>query len=117
MEIEVNVYREHIKRKHYPVQCDRCYEIFPGSDRAAGIRVLEHHRQSVNVCERKDSSLKEGISEAQCADLDKKKNAKKIPSISKIEKYMEIWDILFPGVERPKTPCKCCQLHQPTSII
>ncbi|KAG4425118.1 hypothetical protein IFR04_001685 [Cadophora malorum] len=98
--------KEHIKRKHYPVQCDRCYEIFPfpGSDRATGVRALECHRQLPQPCERRDSSGKEGISEAQCADLDKKKNPKKNQLTSSVEKYWEIWAILFPGIVRPASP-------------
>ncbi|KAH7418943.1 hypothetical protein BKA64DRAFT_698990 [Cadophora sp. MPI-SDFR-AT-0126] len=98
--------KEHIKRKHYPVQCDRCYELFTfsGSDRAAGVRALQTHRQLPQPCERRDSRRKEGISEAQCADLDKKKNAKKSQSTSSVEKYWEIWEILFPGISRPATP-------------
>ncbi|KAG4427622.1 hypothetical protein IFR05_016896, partial [Cadophora sp. M221] len=98
--------KEHIKRKHYPVQCVRCYEIFnfPGSDRAVGVRQLDSHRQLPIPCERKDSSLKEGISDAQCADLDRKKSVKKAQTNSTVEKYWEIWDILFPSSPRPTSP-------------
>ncbi|KAL2063133.1 hypothetical protein VTL71DRAFT_6205 [Oculimacula yallundae] len=99
--------KEHIKRIHYPVQCDRCYDIFPfsGTNRAAGVRLLEGHRQLSDSCARRESYLKEGISDAQCADLDKKKSTKKsLPTSSSVEKYWEIWDILFPTTKRSATP-------------
>ena len=98
--------REHLKRKHYPVQCDRCYEIFPGSDRAKSVMVLEAHRQLATPCERKEAILKEGISDSQWAKLEKKQNSKQSRGVSRVEKWWEMWDILFPGVPRPKTPCK-----------
>jgi hypothetical protein len=100
------LFREHLKRKHYPVQCDRCYQIFPGSDRASCVLALENHRQLPIPCERRQTTLKEGISDAQWANLDKKKNTKKTQASSRIEKYWEIWDAIFPGVTRPETPCK-----------
>jgi hypothetical protein len=99
-----NVLREHLKRKHYPVQCERCYRIFEGgSDRAVRVRELQNHRQLPHPCERGDASLKEGISEAQWASLDRKK---KNQGSSTIEKWNEIWAILFPEKPCPKTPCK-----------
>ena len=99
-----NVFREHLKRKHYPVQCERCYHIFEGgSDRAVRARELENHRQLPHPCERGDASLKEGISDAQWASLDRKK---KNQGSSNIEKWNEIWAILFPEKSCPKTPCK-----------
>ncbi|KAE8440304.1 hypothetical protein EG329_009537 [Mollisiaceae sp. DMI_Dod_QoI] len=96
--------REHLKRKYYPVQCDRCYDIFPGSDRARCVTALEAHRQQPNPCKRAQSDLKEGISDAKWAQLEKKKTAKQSKESSRIEKYWEIWDILFPGVPRPSNP-------------
>ena len=50
--------------------------------------------------------MKEGISDAQWARLDKKKSAKKDQAIHRVEKYWEIWDVLFPQVPRPSNPCK-----------
>jgi hypothetical protein len=99
-------FREHLKRKHHPVQCDRCYHIFPGSDRAAGVLALESHRQHEIPCERGDAALKEGISDAQWANLDKKKNVRKSKTSTRVEKYWEIWDVLFPDLRRPESPCK-----------
>ncbi|KAK5658428.1 hypothetical protein OQA88_1817 [Cercophora sp. LCS_1] len=54
-------------------------------------------------CELGDSSKKEGIDEAQWAALDKQ-NRKKNQETHRVEKWFEIWDVLFPGVDRPKSP-------------
>lgn len=67
------------------------------------MRDLENHRQLPNPCERGDASLKEGISDAQWASLDRKK---KNQAATNIEKWIEIWKILFPGKPAPQTPCK-----------
>ncbi|KUJ09930.1 uncharacterized protein LY89DRAFT_740342 [Mollisia scopiformis] len=96
--------KEHLKRKHYPVQCDRCYMIFPGADRAVCVTNLEAHRQQINMCERREATLKEGISDAQWAQLDKKRSVKQVKSLSRVEKYWEIWEIIFPNTPKPKTP-------------
>lgn len=103
---DINDSREHLRRKHSPVQCDRCYTLFPGTDRAKCILELESHRQLEAPCKRGDPSLKEGISEAQWASLEKRSNPKKSAAVSRIDKYWAIWDIIFPGVRRPQTPCE-----------
>jgi len=54
-------------------------------------------------CELGDPSRKEGIDEAQWAALDKQ-NRKKNQETHRVEKWFEIWDVLFPGRERPKSP-------------
>jgi len=68
---------------------------------------LQKHRQLPNPCQLKPAALKEGISEAQWANLEKKKSIKKQQATSRVEKWMEIWDIIFPGIQKPDTPCKC----------
>jgi hypothetical protein len=97
--------REHLKRVHSPVQCERCHEIFPGTDRAACLSRLAEHRKMDVSCELGDPSRKEGIDEAQWAALDKQ-NRKKNQETHRVEKWFEIWDVLFPGRERPKSPCE-----------
>lgn len=104
--LNANIFREHLKRKHYPVQCERCYRIFPGLDRAVCAEELQRHRQLAVSCERSPPSEKEGISEAQWANLDKKKSSGKSQATSRIDLWMQYWDILFPGIERPATPCE-----------
>jgi hypothetical protein len=88
---------------HSPVQCERCHEIFPGTDRAACLSRLADHRKMDVSCKLGDPSKKEGIDEAQWAALDKQ-NRKKNQETHRVEKWFEIWDVLFPGKERPKSP-------------
>ncbi|OAA58485.1 hypothetical protein SPI_06558 [Niveomyces insectorum RCEF 264] len=95
--------KEHLKRKHTPVQCDRCYRIFDGADKASCINELTDHRRHEVPCEKGDPSLKEGISEAQWAALDKQ-NRKKNQEKHKVDKWFEIWHVLFPDVLQPSTP-------------
>jgi len=90
---------------HSPVQCERCHQIFPGTDRAACLSQLADHRKMDVSCELGDPSRKEGIDEAQWAALDKQ-NRKKNQETHRVEKWFEIWDVLFPGRERPKSPCE-----------
>lgn len=65
-DIQTNPSREHLKRNHSPVQCDRCYEIFEGPDRVSCMNKLTKHRQLGVPCERRNPAAKEGISESQC---------------------------------------------------
>ncbi|KAK4455241.1 hypothetical protein QBC34DRAFT_288253 [Podospora aff. communis PSN243] len=94
--------KEHLKRIHSPVQCERCYEVFPGTDRASCLARLAEHRK-MDPCELGDPSFKRGIDESQWAALDKQ-NRKKNQELHRVEKWYEIWDVLFPGKERPATP-------------
>lgn len=101
--------REHLKRKHYPVHCPRCFKVFSARDRASALNDLIEHGRSTTQCEVMSASLKEGISDAQWAQLEKKKSNKKDQETSTVEKWYEIWKILFPEVPeeaRPETPCK-----------
>jgi len=106
------LHREHLKRVHSPVQCERCHEIFPGTDRALCLSQLAEHRKMDVACELGDPSRKEGIDEAQWAALDKQ-NRKKSQEAHRVEKWFEIWDVLFPGRPRPKSPCK---LHRTSKV-
>jgi hypothetical protein len=58
--------------------------------------------------------LKEGISDAQWASLDRKK---KNQGASNTEKWNEIWAILFPRIPIPATPCraKSSVMHIPAN--
>ena len=56
-------------------------------------------------CKLGDSSKKEGIDEAQWAALDKQ-NRKMNQEEHKIEKWFEIYKVIFPGAEKPQNPCK-----------
>ena len=101
--------REHLRRTHSPVQCERCKETFnpgKGGDRAEALNKLAEHRKSKESCPLRDASLKEGVDEVQWAKLDKQ-NRRKNAEAHRVEKWFEIWDVLFPGVPRPDSPCAC----------
>jgi len=89
-----------------PVQCNRCYRLFTGSDTHG--QLIEHYR-AAEPCEIGDSILVEGISEAQWAQLEKQ-NRKKNQELHKVDKWFEIWRVLFPDKEPPSTPCKSANL-------
>lgn len=95
--------KEHLKRVHSPVQCNRCYKIFPGTDRATCLANLSEHQKESDACELGDPSQKEGIDAVQWAALERQ-NRKKNQEAHKLEKWFEIWDVLFPGATRPETP-------------
>ncbi|KAK4224381.1 hypothetical protein QBC38DRAFT_485587 [Podospora fimiseda] len=98
--------KEHLRRTHSPVQCERCKETFnpgKGGDRAESLNKLAEHRKSENPCPLRDASLKEGVDEVQWAMLDKQ-NRRKNAEAHRVEKWFEIWDVLFPGVPRPESP-------------
>jgi hypothetical protein len=98
--------REHLKRKHYPVQCGRCFQTFTGPDRAALLVALQDHSRHDTPCNLRDPSLKEGISDDQWVLLDKKKSIRKDQELSSVEKWYEIWAVLFPELSKPETPCE-----------
>ena len=79
--------------------------MFDGSGRASSISQLKAHRQSDVPCERADLSQREGVSDAQWAALEKQKPEGN-QEVQRRERWFEIWDILFPGITRPLTPCK-----------
>ncbi|KAK0667090.1 hypothetical protein QBC41DRAFT_229168 [Cercophora samala] len=98
--------KEHLKRTHSPVQCERCKETFnpgKGGDRAESLNKLAEHHKSEVPCPLRDASLKEGVDEVQWAMLDKQ-NRKKNQEVHRVEKWFEIWDVLFPEVARPESP-------------
>ncbi|RYP20860.1 hypothetical protein DL765_002594 [Monosporascus sp. GIB2] len=100
-----NKSREHIERKHWPVQCDRCYMMFSqkGKDRAESEAELMKHRQLEDACKRGNPELRQGITAEQWAHL-KGGSGKKRPRVSPVERWWEIWDIIFPGKQRPDHP-------------
>ncbi len=49
--------------------------------------------------------MREGISDDQWASLEKH-NRKKNQEKHRVEKWFEIWKILFPNAPMPETPCK-----------
>ncbi|CZR67828.1 uncharacterized protein PAC_17727 [Phialocephala subalpina] len=110
--------KEHLKRVHYPVQCERCYAIFKfkRGERSSAVSELASHRQQEERCPRLPDSLKEGISDAEWSRLsEEKKNRKGKDATpekpqSAVDKWKEIWIILFPTIEAPQTPFEVSEL-------
>ncbi|PVH69697.1 hypothetical protein DL98DRAFT_661547 [Cadophora sp. DSE1049] len=108
--------KEHLKRVHRPVQCARCYQIFPfkGVPRSSAIGELAKHLRQERRCEENPDSMKEGIDDAEWSRLSEEKKTqkgkgkRKVPTPEKprsaLEQWYEIWVILFPGIEAPPTP-------------
>jgi hypothetical protein len=107
----VNGNREHLKRVHTHVQCTRCGAVFDGSEDALRAKRLEEHQRLPVPCQLNTEIIKEGISDRQWADLHKqaskkgKGNSCPLPKTS-VEKWNEIWAVLFPGFPLPLNPCK-----------
>jgi len=82
------------------------------NDRAAAVLELERHRQLNEGCPRNSPDMKEGMSEAQWANMSEKRSNKKGKSSiaeepkSEVEKWMEMWRVLFPNLAPPATPCE-----------
>jgi len=109
-----NDIREHLRRKHYPVQCNRCCLIFKviKEDRATAITELKKHQRRDEVCQKSPESEIEGLSDDHWLKLDQTRQGKKgklssaeLPK-SEVDKWMDIWKILFPEISPPATPCK-----------
>jgi hypothetical protein len=85
---------------------------FKGSNRSSAVSELERHRQLDEPCPRNAESMKEGISDAQWTSLEEKKQARKRKGIpeekpkSEVDKWNDIWKILFPNIDVPSTPCE-----------
>ncbi|RDW67723.1 hypothetical protein BP6252_09119 [Coleophoma cylindrospora] len=89
--------KEHLKRVHRPAQCDRCYWIAPS------VQELQTHRRNPEPCPINPDSMKEGINEVQWTSLEIKAKTKR-SATSDLQKWNEIWGILFPTIEPPSHP-------------
>ncbi|KAI1775844.1 hypothetical protein F4818DRAFT_389726 [Hypoxylon cercidicola] len=86
--------KQHLHRKHTPgFYCNRCKAIFPNE-----ASLQEHVGQAPGLfCE--PSALLDGISPAQRQQLSRKSDPKR----SVEEQWYSMWDIIFPGHNRPST--------------
>ncbi|KAI0880561.1 uncharacterized protein GGS22DRAFT_82957 [Annulohypoxylon maeteangense] len=86
--------KQHLARKHTPeFYCNRCLAIFPNQN-----NLQEHIGDPAGLfCT--PSSLLDGISQYQRSRLSCKSN----PKLSEEEQWFSMWDIIFPGYERPKS--------------
>jgi hypothetical protein len=90
------MYREHIYRKHKaPITCGRCQKVF-GQQKD----LVSHHQEDAQ-CEKQPTTLPKGwITTAQEEEL-----RKKHPGRTDVEKWNNIYRIIFPNDACPSSPC------------
>ncbi|KAI1135938.1 hypothetical protein F5Y05DRAFT_392449 [Hypoxylon sp. FL0543] len=97
--------KEHIKRKHLLIQCERCYKNFSAKGKATeeNLAELRRHRQQPEPCTVGNSEVNMGISVEQWTLLDRS-GGKKRQKISEVQKWFIIWETIFPEKPRPPHP-------------
>lgn len=87
--------------------------MFDGSENATRAKKLEEHQRLRVSCQLKPETeiVKEGISDLQWENLTKQANKKSKGSScplpkNTVEKWNEIWAVLFPDLQGPPNPCK-----------
>jgi hypothetical protein len=116
LSLRVNGYREHLERVHLSRQCLRCAQVFSGklkdrvADLAAHQRAPNDERCQLNT---KSEALKEGIDPVQWDKIvrlirsgSNSQGGHSAKAKTNLDKWMEIWDVLFSDEARPETPCK-----------
>lgn len=97
---------------HLNRQCSRCAKIFSGKDRATDLvahqRLPDDEGCRLNT---QSQALREGIDPAQWDKIVRRsgnnsQGGHPAKARTNVEKWMEIWDVLFPDEQRPETPCK-----------
>ncbi|KAI0829542.1 hypothetical protein F5Y06DRAFT_282603 [Hypoxylon sp. FL0890] len=97
--------KEHIKRKHLLIQCERCYKNFSLKGKATeeSLADLRRHRQQPEPCIVGNSEVNMGISVEQWTLLDKS-GGKKRQKISEVQKWFIIWETIYPEKPHPPHP-------------
>ncbi|KAI1413100.1 hypothetical protein F5Y13DRAFT_31073 [Hypoxylon sp. FL1857] len=97
--------KEHIKRKHLLIQCERCYKNFSGKGKATeeSLAELRRHRQQPEPCAVGNFEVNMGISVEQWTLLDKS-GGKKRQKISEVQKWFTIWETIYPEKPHPPHP-------------
>ncbi|KAH7316875.1 hypothetical protein B0I35DRAFT_512732, partial [Stachybotrys elegans] len=94
--------KEHLKRIHSPVQCERCLKIFPDGDPMTRLGKLYEHRQQDVACPKRDGLLEKGISEAQWLRI--KQRYKRSQECHGVDAWFKIWAVIFPATKPPVSP-------------
>jgi hypothetical protein len=88
--------RQHLGRVHsIPAYCPKCYAVFRDNTEARDKHVREGTCQTVPECP------PEGIDEATMRKLKRRTTSKSVQ-----ESWYAIYTLLFPGAEKPESPCK-----------
>ncbi|KAK0639702.1 hypothetical protein B0T16DRAFT_247326 [Cercophora newfieldiana] len=86
--------KQHLVRKHTPPSyCQRCFQIFDTE------QLLDNHIET-DTCRRVPGSQLDGITRAMDNSLRRRAN----PNHSTEEQWFAIWDLVFPGRQRPFSP-------------
>ncbi|KUJ09166.1 uncharacterized protein LY89DRAFT_320965 [Mollisia scopiformis] len=99
--------KEHLRRTHRSVQCERCFKIFKGGEETR-IKALSLHRKG--GCSETPSIPNEGVNDVQWIEIEKIKLSNKNkrsfePESSDVEKWEATWKILFPDDPVPIPWC------------
>jgi hypothetical protein len=100
------LHREHItKRVHkVPFSCPICYTEF--QNQAAKDKHIQDNNQNPQHTQAPKPPFEGSITERQLALLPKRPRSKEAATPeSEYAYWYEIWDILFPGEQRPEDPC------------
>lgn len=93
--------REHLIRRHGQQRpsCARCARTFEKQ------KDLEEHQRAERPCQilNPGDRPSQSISPAQMYSLRRRKGQY---NESEVDKWFEIWDLLFPDKQRPRTPCE-----------
>ncbi|XXH02936.1 hypothetical protein Hte_009326 [Hypoxylon texense] len=98
--------REHIKRKHVVIQCQRCFRNFSEKGRKKEDSVAElakHHREPEPCALGNPNETNLGINMDQESLLNESRG-KKRQKISDVDKWFNIWKIIFPDKPQPSHP-------------
>lgn len=97
-------YREHLYRRHAQQRptCARCASTFEKE------KDLQEHLRADDPCKIRDATdcSSQSISPAQMYRLRRRKGQY---NETEVNKWFEIWHLLFPDRKRPSSPCKCPQ--------
>ncbi|KAF8854410.1 hypothetical protein BDZ45DRAFT_728818 [Acephala macrosclerotiorum] len=94
--------RAHFKQTHLHVQCGRCSQLFQGTPSK---RVADLNAHQLQGCSEKLPLVNEGVTLLHWAQIEDKTSGKKGGGkgvdTSEVQKWNEIWGILFPGQQLP----------------
>ncbi|KAK4652835.1 hypothetical protein QC762_512940 [Podospora pseudocomata] len=98
--------KEHLYRRHYKIHCQRCKQMF------GDFKELQGHEMSPQGCELVPGPPPCDISTLQEKQLKSRKHNARRKTDE--EKWVEIYQLLFPNEEIPSSPCEC--IHQDPTL-
>ncbi|KAK5658689.1 hypothetical protein OQA88_2088 [Cercophora sp. LCS_1] len=93
--IELHRVKEHVYRRHSLTNaCNRCFELFEDT------KALKEHQRSKDICEVSDKTPTDTITDEQ----EKQLRARAKANSSPVEKWQEMYRIIFPGAKARPSP-------------